>query len=50
MPVTHSVVDLLETVVALSFISVTGGGSLDGPMDVLLQRPASSLVVHASDR
>ena len=36
LPVTHSGADMLETVVALSFISVTGGVSLDDPMDMLL--------------
>jgi hypothetical protein len=36
LPVTHSGVDVLETVVALPFISVTGGVSLGDPMDILL--------------
>ena len=36
LPVTHSGADMLETVVALSFISVTGGVSLGDPMDMLL--------------
>ena len=49
LPVTHSGADMLETVVALSFISVTGGVSLGGPMDMLLQRLAIRMVAHAGD-
>ena len=36
--VTHRGVVCAETVVALPFISVTGGVSVGGPMDMLLQR------------
>jgi hypothetical protein len=36
LPVTHSGVDALETVVVLPFISVTGGVSLGDLMDMLL--------------
>jgi hypothetical protein len=36
LPVTHSGADMLETVVALPFISVTSSVSLGGPIDMLL--------------
>ena len=45
--VTHSGVDVLKRVVALPFISVTGGVSLGGPMDMLLQCLAIRMVAHA---
>ena len=48
LPVTHSGVDVLETVVALPFISVTGGVSLGDPMD-MLQRLAICMVAHTGD-